>query len=768
MNSSVPVAVIGLSGEVNSISAGWHHACALSSGAVKCWGLNDDGQLGNGTTSRSTVPVAVTGFGSGASSISTRSYHTCALKDGAVKCWGRNDDGQLGNGTTTTSTVPVDVVGFDPVPDADGDGLPDAYENAHSCLHPSVSDGHDDPDAGGLTNLQELAFGTNPCGPQPCLAAGNGLNVCDLQRGDILLAHGGGLYGIAQEAIFGGYWGHAGIYVGDGVIVESYGGQNCPDWYQFACLSETPGVAGRRVLSTGESFSRAEDWAILRPSASLEQKVSASEYALNQIGKPYNWNLTDKERTDKFYCSQLVWRAYQTAGIDLDSNKSALSVAARWRGPWGLAIGAGVLAAVPPEDVWLDDDLAVVKVRAGGAEGLKRKVFRILSPGDLYATDSKGRHIGLDPAASPPGGVIDEIPGAFYSGPGSEPQFISVLDADGPWHIQVVGNDTGPYTLQSEAIEEENFGVMMQTGTTVPGQVDSYVATDEEAPNVLSADTDSDGLHDSFEQVHSCLDAAANDASEDVDLDGTSSLDEYRVGQSNPCIPDSDGDSISDGALGGPGPPGFTAGPDNCPNVANLTQDNTDAAPLNNGSMAPGDDITIVMSDVEGDLCDEDDDNDGITDAFESVSQPCSFASSAIASLDMDSDGDHLADGWECAGGSDPANGASKFVGSGTVDADADRIIDIWEMRGYNASGVSTDSDDDGCHDLVEIASVDGSKSVGDPDRLSVARRALGIWSPEPNQDYVLDISKNGVVGDEDRLFVARAALLDDWLPKMC
>jgi hypothetical protein len=51
---------------------------------------------------------------------------------------------------------------------------------------------------------------------------------------------------------------------------------------------------------------------------------------------------------------------------------------------------------------------------------------------------------------------------------------------------------------------------------------------------------------------------------------------------------------------------------------------------------------------------------------------------------------------------------------------------------------------------------------------LAIARRALKIWLADAEQDYVLDMSKNGVVGDEDRLFVARAVLLPNWLPKSC
>ena len=36
----------------------------------------------------------------------------------------------------------------------------------------------------------------------------------------------------------------------------------------------------------------------------------AADYAYSQIGKPYNWNFFDRETTDSFYCSQLVWRSY--------------------------------------------------------------------------------------------------------------------------------------------------------------------------------------------------------------------------------------------------------------------------------------------------------------------------------------------------------------------------------------------------------------------------------------------------------------------------
>jgi hypothetical protein len=139
----------------------------------------------------------------------------------------------------------------------------------------------------------------------------------------------------------------------------------------------------------------------------------------------------------------------------------------------------------------------------------------------------------------------------------------------------------------------------------------------------------------------------------------------------------------------------------------------------------------------------------------------------------LDSDGDRLTDGWECENypsdpNSIPIDPTKRHFGVGSTDADGDRISDLWERRGYGASNTTADSDVDGCADLVEIASVDANKTVSDVDRLAVARRALGIWNPDPEHDVVLDIDKNGVIGDPDRLFVARAALLPAWLPKTC
>ncbi|MDP1795611.1 MAG: hypothetical protein Q8K63_15850 [Acidimicrobiales bacterium] len=100
---------------VTVLSAGSNFSCAVqSNGLIKCWGNNSLGQLGDGTATGSQAPVSVSGITTGVD-VATDAYqwHACAvLSSGGVRCWGENDEGQLGNGTRTSSLVPVDVVGI--------------------------------------------------------------------------------------------------------------------------------------------------------------------------------------------------------------------------------------------------------------------------------------------------------------------------------------------------------------------------------------------------------------------------------------------------------------------------------------------------------------------------------------------------------------------------------------------------------------------------------------------------------------------------------
>jgi hypothetical protein len=106
--SSTPVAVAGISTAVE-IVAGWTHACArLSDGSVQCWGEGTAGQLGNGTTQNALTPTPVSGIANAVGLTAGWWQHSCALLANAdLRCWGTNDWGQFGNGTTTGSSVPV-------------------------------------------------------------------------------------------------------------------------------------------------------------------------------------------------------------------------------------------------------------------------------------------------------------------------------------------------------------------------------------------------------------------------------------------------------------------------------------------------------------------------------------------------------------------------------------------------------------------------------------------------------------------------------------
>ena len=109
-STSTPVSVFGLSATA-PIFAGSNHACVIVNGTASCWGNGGSGQLGSEPNVDQSAPVVIvspTNF----TSISGGFIHTCAITspNGTVWCWGSNQDGQLGQGSSGGfSLVPVQV-----------------------------------------------------------------------------------------------------------------------------------------------------------------------------------------------------------------------------------------------------------------------------------------------------------------------------------------------------------------------------------------------------------------------------------------------------------------------------------------------------------------------------------------------------------------------------------------------------------------------------------------------------------------------------------
>ena len=130
---AMPVQVSALAGLVVQVATTGTHTCARTiNGMLWCWGGNDSGQLGDGTTTDSPTPLQVTPLGANVRQVSTSpSNHTCAcLSDGTAWCWGNNYAGQLGDGTTSQSAFPVQVSGLASVVETSAGA-------AHTCARTS-------------------------------------------------------------------------------------------------------------------------------------------------------------------------------------------------------------------------------------------------------------------------------------------------------------------------------------------------------------------------------------------------------------------------------------------------------------------------------------------------------------------------------------------------------------------------------------------------------------------------------------------------------
>jgi len=201
---------------------------------------------------------------------------------------------------------------------------------------------------------------------------------------------------------------------------------------------------------------------------------------------------------------------------------------------------------------------------------------------------------------------------------------------------------------------------------------------------------------------------------------------------------------------------------DNCPLDPNLDQANTDLA--------------LVGGDIFGDVCDPDDDNDGLPDTGELSANACgAFDLSSTAhpnpaggdtsndddddgnpappmgtdtgddGTSWDTDGDGVLDGYECARGSNPRDQSSvpAALPDDGQDTDGDGLMNGWERRGWGTDVAVFDTNGDGMGDCRSALDVNGDTVVNFAgDTIAVARAAV----LNEGRSWRVDVDKNGVV----------------------
>jgi alpha-tubulin suppressor-like RCC1 family protein len=146
-----------------ALAAGDAHTCALDAdGAIWCWGRGDQGQLGDGSMEH-TSPVQITlgGDATSAEAITAGAAHTCVIADRRVLCWGRNAEGQLGAPLPAPLLMPRVV-----------SALPQARAIAAGARHTCAIDDHAAVSCWGANESGQLGNGATDSSNVPVPVAG--------------------------------------------------------------------------------------------------------------------------------------------------------------------------------------------------------------------------------------------------------------------------------------------------------------------------------------------------------------------------------------------------------------------------------------------------------------------------------------------------------------------------------------------------------------------------------------------------------------------
>ena len=258
-----PVNLGGFTDVVAIAAGGSTVAVVKANGTVWTWGINYSGQLGDGTTTERSYAVQVLGPGeeqflTDVFAVAVSGDHMVAIKtDGTVWAWGWNEDGQLGDGTTTDRSRPVQVIG------PDGEGFLTGITAVAASRHHSIARKSDGTVwAWGRNVGGQLGDGTNDNSTHPVQASGL-TGIVAVAAADSLASslpfpprcHSVALRG-SDGAVFAWGWNNHG-QLGDGTITN----RNTP--VQVSGLTNVVAIAsgGSRVLAIKDSAGARSIWA---------------------------------------------------------------------------------------------------------------------------------------------------------------------------------------------------------------------------------------------------------------------------------------------------------------------------------------------------------------------------------------------------------------------------------------------------------------------------------------------------------------------------